>query len=196
MFDLNCCSSELHRLIHRQPGERDNPVPAKARPGLQSRTIAVGGRDHSTALERERELYNSDSPCAFRSPQGGVLCTHCARRINQDAHHRLKISRLVISRHVIRMVPHIFLHVHVLPIYLNGIGSPRTPWISPHLPHDFHRFRFPTAPYRHALYAWVPPSPRVSCALPKGVCYLLTVLIQNVRPGGASGSSADSLITR
>ena len=30
MFDLNCCSSELHK----QPGERDNPVrPAKARPG-------------------------------------------------------------------------------------------------------------------------------------------------------------------
>jgi hypothetical protein len=28
VFDLNCCSSELHK----QPGERDNPVPAKARP--------------------------------------------------------------------------------------------------------------------------------------------------------------------
>ena len=29
----------------------------------------------------------------------------------------------------------------------------------------------PTAPYRHALNAWV--SPLATCALPKGVCYLL-----------------------
>ena len=32
----------------------------------------------------------------------------------------------------------------------------------------------PTAPYRHALNAWV--SPLATCALPKGVCYLLTYL--------------------
>ena len=30
----------------------------------------------------------------------------------------------------------------------------------------------PTAIYRHALNAWV--SPLATCALPKGVCYLLT----------------------
>ena len=32
----------------------------------------------------------------------------------------------------------------------------------------------PTAPYRHALNAWV--FPLATCALPKGVCYLLTYL--------------------
>ena len=32
----------------------------------------------------------------------------------------------------------------------------------------------PTAPYRHALNAWV--SPLATCALPKGVRYLLTYL--------------------
>ena len=138
---------------------------------VQSR--GVGGT--STALERERELYNSDSPCAFRSPQGGVLCTHCARRINLDAHHRLKIPlwnlerEQQISRHVIRMVPHINSYMYVWYMYSQDLnGARKTPWISPHLPHDFHRFRFPTAPYRHALYAWVPGCPprhvsRVRC---------------------------------
>ena len=38
----------------------------------------------------------------------------------------------------------------------------------------------PTAIYRHALNAWV--SPLATCALPKGVCYLLTYLRAN-RPG-------------
>ena len=33
----------------------------------------------------------------------------------------------------------------------------------------------PIAPHRHALYAWVPPL--ATCALPKGVCYLLTYLL-------------------
>ena len=33
----------------------------------------------------------------------------------------------------------------------------------------------PTAIYRHALNAWV--SPLATCALPKGVCYLLTYLL-------------------
>ena len=28
------------------------------------------------------------------------------------------------------------------------------------------------APYRHAMHAWV--SPLATCALPKGVCYLIT----------------------
>ena len=32
----------------------------------------------------------------------------------------------------------------------------------------------PIAPYRHALNAWA--SPLATCALPKGVCYLLTYL--------------------
>ena len=34
------------------------------------------------------------------------------------------------------------------------------------------------SPHRHALHAWVPPrgSPLATCALPKGVCYLLTRL--------------------
>ena len=32
----------------------------------------------------------------------------------------------------------------------------------------------PIAPYRHALHAWA--SPLATCALPKGVCYLLTLL--------------------
>ena len=41
VFDLNCCSSELHK----QPGERDNPVPAKA-VKLDQAHIAVGGREH------------------------------------------------------------------------------------------------------------------------------------------------------
>ena len=36
----------------------------------------------------------------------------------------------------------------------------------------------PIAPHRHALYAWVPPL--ATCALPKGVCYLLTYLLQNM----------------
>ena len=53
VFDLNCCSSELHK----QPGERDNPVPAKARPGLQSRW--VGG---TTQLSNESRT--TESPCA------------------------------------------------------------------------------------------------------------------------------------
>jgi hypothetical protein len=33
-----------------------------------------------------------------------------------------------------------------------------------------------TALYRHALHAWV--SPLATCALPKGVCYLLTYLLR------------------
>ena len=36
----------------------------------------------------------------------------------------------------------------------------------------------PTAIYRHALNAWV--SPLATCALPKGVCYLLTYLQSRV----------------
>ena len=39
----------------------------------------------------------------------------------------------------------------------------------------------PTAPYRHALNAWV--SPLATCALPKGVCYLLTYLLILERAG-------------
>ena len=39
----------------------------------------------------------------------------------------------------------------------------------------------PTAPYRHALNAWV--SPLATCALPKGVCYLLTYLPNTQAPG-------------
>ena len=39
---------------------------------------------------------------------------------------------------------------------------------------DFHHTD-PTAIYRHALNAWV--SPLATCALPKGVCYLLTYLL-------------------
>ena len=38
---------------------------------------------------------------------------------------------------------------------------------------DFHRIRHLTAPHRHALYAWVPPSPRVRCRK-AFVTYLLT----------------------
>ena len=46
----------------------------------------------------------------------------------------------------------------------------------------------PIAPYRHALNAWV--SPLATCALPKGVSYLLTK--RSVRSGGAStGRSAE-----
>ena len=41
----------------------------------------------------------------------------------------------------------------------------------------------PTAPYRHALNAWV--SPLATCALPKGVCYLLTYYLLLDRPGAA-----------
>ena len=37
----------------------------------------------------------------------------------------------------------------------------------------------PTAPYRHALNAWV--SPLATCALPKGVCYLLTYYLYYLR---------------
>ena len=36
----------------------------------------------------------------------------------------------------------------------------------------------PTAIYRHALNAWV--SPLATCALPKGVCYLLTYLVSSL----------------
>jgi hypothetical protein len=36
----------------------------------------------------------------------------------------------------------------------------------------------PIAPHRHALYAWVPPL--ATCALPKGVCYLLTYLLDSI----------------
>ena len=35
--------------------------------------------------------------------------------------------------------------------------------------------RFIFRPYRHALNVWV--SPLATCALPKGVCYLLTYLL-------------------
>ena len=40
---------------------------------------------------------------------------------------------------------------------------------------DFHHIRHLTAPHRHALYAWVPPSPRVRCRK-AFVTYLLTYL--------------------
>ncbi len=48
VLGLNCCSSELHK----QPGERDSPVPAKARELDQAYYRPdpggfVGGRDHS-----------------------------------------------------------------------------------------------------------------------------------------------------
>ena len=43
----------------------------------------------------------------------------------------------------------------------------------------------PTAPYRHALNAWV--SPLATCALPKGVCYLLTYLLQKIGWDGNRG---------
>ena len=39
----------------------------------------------------------------------------------------------------------------------------------------------PTAIYRHALNAWV--SPLATCALPKGVCYLLTYLRRHTLEG-------------
>ena len=45
----------------------------------------------------------------------------------------------------------------------------------------------PTAPYRHALNAWV--SPLATCALPKGVCYLLTYYLRSairLPPAGQS----------
>ena len=42
--------------------------------------------------------------------------------------------------------------------------------------HRIPKFPIPiSAPYRHALNAWV--SPLATCALPKGVCYLLTYLL-------------------
>ena len=42
--------------------------------------------------------------------------------------------------------------------------------------HRIPKFPIPIpAPYRHALNAWV--SPLATCALPKGVCYLLTYLL-------------------
>ena len=47
---------------------------------------------------------------------------------------------------------------------------------------DFHRIRHLTAPHRHALYAWVPPSPRVRCRK-AFVTYLLAR-----RPGRAKSS--------
>ena len=42
----------------------------------------------------------------------------------------------------------------------------------------------PIAPHRHALYAWVPPL--ATCALPKGVCYLLTYLLAQTILNAAS----------
>ena len=76
-------------------GERCNPVPAKARPGLQSRW--VGG-----TTQLSNESYTIQTRHRFRiSPKRGV-CTQCARRINQDAHHHLKIPEQI--SYVIRMV--------------------------------------------------------------------------------------------
>ena len=51
-------NSLTHSKSYRQPGERDNPVPAKATPGLTSRW--VGGK---TQLSSESETRLSLSPC-------------------------------------------------------------------------------------------------------------------------------------
>ena len=49
----------------------------------------------------------------------------------------------------------------------------------------------PIAPHRHALYAWVPPL--ATCALPKGVCYLLTYLLTADTSGPITARQADRL---
>ena len=54
VFDLNCCSSELHK----QPGERDNPVPAKA-VKLDQAHIAVGGREHISLSVGKADAHQS-----------------------------------------------------------------------------------------------------------------------------------------
>ena len=53
--------------------------------------------------------------------------------------------------------------------------------------------REPTAPYRHALNAWV--SPLATCALPKGVCYLLTYL-RVAASGGSAQRGAGRRVAR
>ena len=60
---------------------------------------------------------------------------------------------------------------------------------------DFHRVRLPTVPYRHALYAWVPPSPDATCALPKGVrdrVTILTYLLKRERRRSARGRAHEN----
>ena len=79
VFDLNCCSSELHK----QPGERDNPVPAKLDQAYNRGGWEGPLSSRTRAEQRSRHAQQTISP-------GGV-CTQGARRINQDAHHRFKI---------------------------------------------------------------------------------------------------------
>ena len=57
-----------------------------------------------------------------------------------------------------------------------GLRAARAPRDPPDraLIDDFHHIRCSTAPHRHALYAWVPPSPRVRCRT-RGVCITLPI---------------------
>ena len=55
-----------------------------------------------------------------------------------------------------------------------GLRAARAPRDPPDraLIDDFHHIRCSTAPHRHALYAWVPPSPRVRCRTRRVLPYL------------------------
>ena len=74
-----------------------------------------------------------------------------------------------------------------------GLRAARAPRDPPDraLIDDFHHIRCSTAPHRHALYAWVPPSRHV-CVAEQGVYYLtyLTGGAHFREPGTGSSSGA------
>ena len=105
VFDLNCCSSELHK----QPGERG----------------ALGPQHHS-ALEREPN--NRVAMRNRRSPQE-VYAHSAPAELKQDEHHRFKIPlwnlrrEQQISRHVSSWYP--IFPIHVSQTAGRAPGSPR-----------------------------------------------------------------------
>ena len=55
VFDLNCCSSELHK----QPGERDNQATTRSLLKLDQAHIAVGGREHISLSVGKADAHQS-----------------------------------------------------------------------------------------------------------------------------------------
>ena len=61
------------KLHKRQPGERDIPVPAKARPGSESRWVcALGGRERGTLTHSERYASISNVRPSAHGAAGGA----------------------------------------------------------------------------------------------------------------------------
>ena len=103
-FDLNCCSSQVFiraqsvsqsvisrgsSELHRQPGERDNPVPAKAIDQAYSKAYNRGGWPGPLSSRTREPLYNRRA-IAFGSPPSEVYA--------HSAPAELIRMRIIISR--------------------------------------------------------------------------------------------------